>query len=86
MPSQSSSKQSSGGSNNSAGSGKALTHYRVVKEGWGDRPTFQASHGLKSEAQPDLHHLLDPSGIEEGNLILDGYVQAGKDAWGSGKK
>jgi hypothetical protein len=29
---------------------------------------------------------VDPSGIEEGNLILDGYVQAGKDAWGSGKK
>ncbi|CAH0042703.1 unnamed protein product [Clonostachys rhizophaga] len=76
MPSQSSSNQPSSGSNNSSGSGKAPTHYGVVKEGWGDRSTFQASHGLK----------MDPSGIEEGNLILDGYIQAGKDAWSSGKK
>ncbi|CAI6083693.1 unnamed protein product, partial [Clonostachys chloroleuca] len=67
---------SSGGSNNSPGSGKAPTYYGVVKEGWGDRPTFQASHGLK----------MDPSGIEEGNLILGSYIQAGKDAWSSGKK
>ncbi|CAH0045909.1 unnamed protein product [Clonostachys solani] len=79
MPSESSSSQSSSG-NNSAGSagssGKAPTHYRVVREGWGDRPTFQASHGLR----------MDPTGIEEGNLILDGYIQAGEEAWSSGKK
>ncbi|VUC25847.1 unnamed protein product [Clonostachys rosea] len=78
MPSQSSSNQPSSGSNNKGGassSEKPPTRYRVVKDGWGDRPNFQHSHGLK----------MDPEGIEEGNLILDAYINADKGAGSSGK-
>ncbi|OBT43010.1 hypothetical protein VE00_07355 [Pseudogymnoascus sp. WSF 3629] len=39
------------------------TNYRIVKDGWGDRPNFQHSFGLP----------MTPGGIEEGNRILDGF-------------
>lgn len=59
---------------NSASSGSAApsqgdpfkSNYQIIKEGWGDRPTFQASYGLP----------MDPDGIEEGNKILDGFREA----------
>ncbi|KFY09664.1 hypothetical protein V492_05400 [Pseudogymnoascus sp. VKM F-4246] len=39
------------------------TNYRIVKDGWGDRPNFQHSFGLR----------MTPEGIEEGNRILDAF-------------
>lgn len=39
------------------------TNYKMVKEGWGSRPNFQASYGLP----------MDPDGIQEGNKILDAF-------------
>ncbi|OBT63286.1 hypothetical protein VE03_07955 [Pseudogymnoascus sp. 23342-1-I1] len=39
------------------------TNYRIVKDGWGDRPNFQLSFGLR----------MTPEDIEEGNRILDGF-------------
>lgn len=46
------------------------TNYRIVKDGWGDRRTFQGSNGLD----------MTPEGIEEGNAILDAMRQADIDA------
>lgn len=45
--------------------------YRIVKDGWGSRTNFQGSHGLK----------MDPDGLEEGKLILEGYQQCERDTW-----
>ncbi|KAJ0103752.1 hypothetical protein J7T55_001371 [Diaporthe amygdali] len=45
--------------------------YRIIKDGWGSRTNFQGSHGLK----------MDPDGLEEGNLILEGYQQCERDTW-----
>ncbi|KAI7778742.1 hypothetical protein LA080_001809 [Diaporthe eres] len=42
------------------------SNYQIIKESWGDRPNFQASHGLS----------MDPEGIKEGNEILESYRQA----------
>lgn len=39
------------------------TNYRIVKDGWGDRPNFQLSFGLR----------MTPEGIEKGNHILDAF-------------
>jgi hypothetical protein len=46
------------------------TNYSIVKDGWGDRQTFQGSYGLD----------MTPEGIEEGNGILDAMRQADIDA------
>ncbi|KAJ3772632.1 hypothetical protein EV361DRAFT_951277 [Lentinula raphanica] len=43
----------------------ARSKNQVIKEGWGSRPNFQHSHGLK----------MTPEDIEEGNLILDAYMR-----------
>lgn len=62
------SKSSSSGSA-TAGSdqgGSSNSNSQIIKESWGDRPNFQASHGLS----------MDPEGIEEGNKILDSFREA----------
>lgn len=62
------SKSSSSGSA-TAGSdqgGSSNSNYQIIKDSWGDRPNFQASHGLS----------MDPEGIEEGNKILDSFREA----------
>ncbi|KIL87637.1 hypothetical protein FAVG1_09346 [Fusarium avenaceum] len=59
QPQQSSSKEGSSSAGN-----KRLTRYRVVKDGWGSRPIFQSSYGLG----------MDPDSIEEGNAILDAFI------------
>ncbi|KAF4979961.1 hypothetical protein FDECE_17967 [Fusarium decemcellulare] len=61
---QSSGKQSSTTSASSSNA-KPPTRYSVVRDGWGSRPQFQASYGLR----------MDPDGIEEGNAILDAMIQ-----------
>ncbi|KAM0560005.1 hypothetical protein ACHAPJ_003961 [Fusarium lateritium] len=61
QPTQSSNNQ---GSKSSAA--KPPTRYGVVKQGWGgSRPNFQASYGLG----------MDPDSIEEGNAILDAFIE-----------
>ncbi|KAJ3711553.1 hypothetical protein EV361DRAFT_919770 [Lentinula raphanica] len=40
---------------------------QVARQGWGNRLNFQLSHGLR----------MTPDDIEEGNLILDGYIRYG---------
>lgn len=67
--------QGKGNSSSNAGSG-SNTNYRIVKDGWGDRPTFQASHGLG----------MTPEGISEGNQILDSMRESDNAASKSGKK
>jgi len=42
------------------------SNYKMVKDGWGSRPNFQASYGLN----------MNPSGIAKGNKILDAFRQA----------
>lgn len=43
------------------------SNYQMIKEGgWGDRPSFQYSFGLK----------MTPEDIEEGNQILESFRQA----------
>ncbi|KAF8461258.1 hypothetical protein BDZ91DRAFT_629918, partial [Kalaharituber pfeilii] len=39
--------------------------YKIVKDGWGSRTNFQASHGLG----------MTPEDLEEGNKILDAMQQ-----------
>ncbi|PGH10792.1 hypothetical protein AJ79_05265 [Helicocarpus griseus UAMH5409] len=41
------------------------SNYQFVKQGWGSRPNFQYSFGLK----------MDPDGIEEGNAIIEAFRQ-----------
>jgi hypothetical protein len=41
------------------------TRYKIVKDGWGNRPNFQASYGLT----------MSPEDIEEGNKILEGMQE-----------
>ncbi|KAJ3753970.1 hypothetical protein F5878DRAFT_247761 [Lentinula raphanica] len=56
----------------------ARSKNQVIKEGWGSRPNFQHSHGLKmSEHVPtaSLVPVVAPEDIEEGNLILDAYMR-----------
>ncbi|KAL7276506.1 hypothetical protein RUND412_000497 [Rhizina undulata] len=48
--------------------------YKLVKEGWGNRPNFQASYGLN----------MSPDDIEEGNAILEAMLAA--DAGASEKR
>lgn len=38
---------------------------RTVNKGWGGRPNFQASYGLR----------MDPDGIAEGNAIIEGFAE-----------
>ncbi|KAF2146075.1 uncharacterized protein K452DRAFT_315333 [Aplosporella prunicola CBS 121167] len=44
---------------------KGMSKYQIVKEGWGNRPNFQASYGLK----------MTPEDIEEGNRILETFQE-----------
>lgn len=44
----------------------APSKYRIVKDGWGSRSNFQASYLLG----------MDPEGLEEGNRILDAFIEA----------
>lgn len=44
---------------------RAKSKYRIVKDGWGSRPNFQASYGLK----------MTPEDLEEGNAILDAFLE-----------
>ncbi|KAH8774410.1 hypothetical protein F5883DRAFT_641031 [Diaporthe sp. PMI_573] len=39
--------------------------YRFIKDNWGNRINFQLSHGLR----------FDPDDFDEGNLILEGYLE-----------
>ncbi|ROT37170.1 hypothetical protein SODALDRAFT_360855 [Sodiomyces alkalinus F11] len=61
---QSSSKAPTQGSASSAGTG-GQTKYSFIKNNWGSRPNFQASFGLK----------MTPEDIEEGNAILDAFME-----------
>lgn len=47
------------------------TKYSVIKDGWGSRPNFQHSYGLK----------MTPDDIDEGNVILDQLVRNAIDEW-----
>ncbi|EJD51096.1 hypothetical protein AURDEDRAFT_83432 [Auricularia subglabra TFB-10046 SS5] len=49
------------------------TKYSVVKQGWGGRPNFQHSHGLK----------MIPDDIDEGNIILDQILKGAVEEWES---
>jgi hypothetical protein len=40
--------------------------YKIIKDGWGNRPNFQASHGLG----------MTPEDLEEGEAILDELQKA----------
>lgn len=62
---QSNKNPSSSSSNNNSNKPSA-THYSVVRDGWGgSRANFQASYGLD----------MSPDGIEEGNAILDAFIE-----------
>lgn len=61
--SKSSSDSSGAGSGQDGSSG---SNFQIVKESWGDRPNFQASHGLS----------MDLEGIKEGNRVLDSFREA----------
>lgn len=54
--------KSAGGGSSSSGN----TNYGMIKDGWGNRPNFQASYGLP----------MSPEGIEQGNQILDAFREA----------
>lgn len=47
-------------------SDSSSSNYQIIKQSWGDRPNFQASHGLS----------MDPEGIKEGNKILESFREA----------
>ncbi|KAJ3827040.1 hypothetical protein F5880DRAFT_1609669 [Lentinula raphanica] len=57
----------------------ARSKNQVIKEGWGSRPNFQHSHGLKMSEHVPTASLVPvvgpPEDIEEGNLILDAYMR-----------
>jgi hypothetical protein len=42
-----------------------VSKYKFIKDGWGSRPLFQASYGLK----------MTPEDIEEGNRILEALME-----------
>ncbi|PSR81706.1 hypothetical protein BD289DRAFT_372325 [Coniella lustricola] len=74
-----------GNSNSPAGAGQGQnnqgapapqTNYRMIKDGWGNRPNFQASYGLG----------MDPEGIEEGNRILESFREADRQQHNGGNK
>lgn len=50
---------------------KRPTKYSIIKEGWGDRPNFQYSYGLK----------MGPDDIEEGNAILEQLLANAIEDW-----
>ncbi|KFY41789.1 hypothetical protein V495_04792 [Pseudogymnoascus sp. VKM F-4514 (FW-929)] len=52
------------------------TNYRIIKDGWGDRPSFQSSFGLG----------MTPEDIEGGNRILDGFRKADREEWEEAQK
>ncbi|RSL42853.1 hypothetical protein CEP54_015325 [Fusarium duplospermum] len=63
--SQSTTSSATSSSGTASSGSKPPSRYRVVKDGWGDRPTFQASYGLG----------MDPTSIEEGNEIIDAMIK-----------
>ncbi|KUI66403.1 hypothetical protein VM1G_01874 [Cytospora mali] len=62
QPSSSSSARDQSGNNPAAAAG-GKSNYKMAKEGWGDRVSFQHSMGLK----------MTPDNIHEGNEILDAF-------------
>ncbi|KAG7096001.1 hypothetical protein E1B28_006683 [Marasmius oreades] len=58
-------------SNSNNNTSKPRTRYQIIKDGWGNRPNFQYSYGLK----------MTPEDIEEGNLILDEFVRIEREEW-----
>jgi hypothetical protein len=43
-----------------------VSKYKFIKDGWGSRPLFQASYGLK----------MTPEDLEEGDSILEALMEA----------
>lgn len=61
----------SGSTTASSSDYKMPSKYQFVKQNWGNRLMFQLSHGLKE----------NPDDWEEGNRILDGYMECERDRY-----